>query len=311
MRKVIGIGETVFDIIFKNGQPISGKPGGSVFNALISLGRIGQHPLFISEVGDDLVGQNIKQCMNDNGVSTDYLCSLYEHQSPLALAFLDKNEHPDYMFYKDYPTDNRLDYTMPDIEPDDIVLIGSFFALDPNVREQLMDILNRARNEEAIVYYDVNFRKNHAWEVRHLMPAILENMEYADIIKGSDEDFVNVFNEHNSQQTYDDHIEFFTKNFIYTEGDKGATIYGTNFKKQYPANVVTPVSTVGAGDSFNAGIIYGLLKNRIRRRDLIDGLDEETWDNIVKCGIEFSSHVCTSLENYISVEWAENVGKKL
>ena len=45
MRKVIGIGETVFDIIFKNGQPISGRPGGSVFNAMISLGRMGQHPL--------------------------------------------------------------------------------------------------------------------------------------------------------------------------------------------------------------------------------------------------------------------------
>ena len=307
MRKIIGIGETVFDIIFKNGQPISGRAGGSVFNALVSLGRMGQNPIFISEVGDDMVGKNIKKCMTDNGVSTEYLCPLYDHQSPLALAFLDENEHPEYMFYKDYPKENRLDYTMPDIQPDDIVIFGSFFALDQNVREQLMEILNMARNQEAIVYYDLNFRKNHAWQVRHLMPEILENMEYATIIKGSDEDFVNIYNETNSQQTYDDHIEFFTKNFIYTEGENGATIYGNNFKKHYDAQKTDLVSTVGAGDSFNAGIIYGLLKNRIRMRDLKDGLDEETWDDIVKYGVMFSSKVCSSIENYIPMDWAKNI----
>ena len=39
MRKVIGIGETVLDIIFKNERPVSAVPGGSVYNGIISLGR--------------------------------------------------------------------------------------------------------------------------------------------------------------------------------------------------------------------------------------------------------------------------------
>lgn len=37
MRKVIGIGETVLDIIFRDEQPISAVPGGSTFNAMVSL----------------------------------------------------------------------------------------------------------------------------------------------------------------------------------------------------------------------------------------------------------------------------------
>ena len=41
MRKVIGIGETILDIIFKNDQPHTAVPGGSVFNGLVSLGRLG------------------------------------------------------------------------------------------------------------------------------------------------------------------------------------------------------------------------------------------------------------------------------
>ena len=59
MRKVIGIGETVLDIIFKDDQPISAVPGGSVFNGLVSLGRSGISTSFISETGNDRVGQRI------------------------------------------------------------------------------------------------------------------------------------------------------------------------------------------------------------------------------------------------------------
>lgn len=43
MRKVIGIGETILDILFRDGQPQAAVPGGSVYNAVISLGRMGQN----------------------------------------------------------------------------------------------------------------------------------------------------------------------------------------------------------------------------------------------------------------------------
>ena len=56
MRKVIGIGETILDIIFRDEQPIGAVPGGSMFNGLISLGRVGVDAAFISETGNDRVG---------------------------------------------------------------------------------------------------------------------------------------------------------------------------------------------------------------------------------------------------------------
>lgn len=49
MRKIIGIGETILDIIFRNNQPSHAVPGGSTFNTLISLGRLGVPATFISE----------------------------------------------------------------------------------------------------------------------------------------------------------------------------------------------------------------------------------------------------------------------
>ena len=71
MRKVIGIGETVLDIIFKKGQPIGAYPGGSTFNGIISLGRSGIHTTFISEAGNDRVGRYVIGFLKENGVNAD------------------------------------------------------------------------------------------------------------------------------------------------------------------------------------------------------------------------------------------------
>ena len=303
MRKIIGIGETVFDIIFKNNQPIGAKPGGSVYNTMISLGRLQQPAIFISEIGEDRIGNIVKGFLEENEVSTKYICTFDRGKTPLALAFLDEQQKADYLFYKDYPSD-RLNYIMPEINENDIVLVGSFFALNLALRENLLEILQFAQCRKAIIYYDINFRKAYIHEVRHLMPAILENFEFADIIKGSDEDFENIYNEQDAQLTYKEHIEFYCKNFIYTQGEKGAAVFSKNFFKKYPANQVVPVSTVGAGDNFNAGIIYGLIKYDVTLNDLKNGIPEDKWDKIMKCAVDFSAFVCGTYDNYISTEFA-------
>ena len=71
MRKVIGIGETVLDIIFKHGQPVSAVPGGSVYNGIISLGRAGVPAAFVSEVGNDRIGKRTIDFLKENGVEAD------------------------------------------------------------------------------------------------------------------------------------------------------------------------------------------------------------------------------------------------
>ena len=68
MRKVIGIGETILDIIFRGGQPTAAVPGGSVFNGIVSLGRIGVPICFISETGNDHVGNIILNFMRENNI---------------------------------------------------------------------------------------------------------------------------------------------------------------------------------------------------------------------------------------------------
>ena len=108
MRKVIGIGETILDIIFRNEQPSAAVPGGSVFNGIVSLSRTGVPICFISETGNDHVGNIILRFMRDNHISTDYVNVFPDGKSPVSLAFLDDNSDAEYIFYKDYPK-QRLD----------------------------------------------------------------------------------------------------------------------------------------------------------------------------------------------------------
>ena len=193
MRKVIGIGETILDIIFRDGQPTAAVPGGSVFNGIISLGRAGVDVCFISEIGNDRVGNIIKAFMEDNHVSTEYVSIFPDGKSPVSLAFLNDRNDAEYTFYKDYPK-QRLDVVFPKINEDDILIFGSYFALNPVLRDKVAELLEYAKERKAIIYYDPNFRSTHKPEALKLAPTIIENLEYADIVRGSDEDFANMYN---------------------------------------------------------------------------------------------------------------------
>ena len=281
MRKVIGIGETVLDIIFKNDQPIGAVPGGSVFNGIISLGRAGINTTFISEAGNDRVGRNIIGFLNDNGVNADNINVYPNSKSPISLAFLNDSNDAEYVFYKDHPHD-RLDFAYPEIERDDVVMFGSYYAVNPVIRPQVVGFLEYARSRGAILYYDVNFRASHRNEVMKLTPNILENLEYADIVRGSREDFEVMFRKTDPDTVYRSEIAFYTKKFIYTNGALPVELRADGgLKKQYPVIETDTVSTIGAGDNFNAGFVYGLLRYDITRKTIEGGLTEQQWDNVI------------------------------
>lgn len=304
MRKVIGIGETILDILFRDGQPQVAVPGGSVYNAVISLGRMGQNVTFISETGNDRVGEMILANMRENGVDTANVNVFPEGKSPVSLAFLNERNDAEYIFYKDYPR-QRLEVNMPEISSDDIIMIGSYFAITPVLRDKVKELLDRAHDAGAIIYYDVNFRSTHANEAIKLMPTIIENFEYADILRGSTEDFQNMFRQPDADKVYSDHVEFYCPNFICTDADGDVRLRTKHVCKDYPVTPLKAVSTIGAGDNFNAGVVYGLLKYRVRRADLAE-LTEADWDAIICCGMDFSADVCKSVSNSVSKEFAES-----
>lgn len=305
MRKVIGIGETILDILFKEDKAATSVPGGSTFNSMISLGRVGVSSCFLSEIGDDKVGGIVRTFLTDNGVDDRYLTQYPDTKSPISLAFLDEQNNATYSFYKE-PFGRRDDWECPKIEHDDIVLFGSYYALNPEVRYKVKALLDEARRVGAIIYYDVNFRRNHAGEAIKLMSTVIENLEYADIVKGSDEDFEVLYRITDGAKVFKEKVDFYCPRLIYSRGAQGVELHSRTLTKHYGIEPVTPVSTIGAGDNLNAGILYGLIKYRIRRDDL-PHLTERDWDDVIRCGLDFSAETCLRSDNYISREFASKV----
>lgn len=305
MRRVFGIGETILDIIFKDNKPCKAVPGGSAFNGLVSLGRAGVPVTFISELGNDKVGKIIKEFMGENNISTEYIDCFPDGKSPVSLAFLEESHQTEYAIYSDYPQ-QRLEIPFPRINEDDIFFFGAYYALNPVLRERMLEFVQYAKERKAIIYYDPNFRKPHAHEVLRLMPALIENLEFADIVRGSDEDFFNLFGKTDTRQVYEEHIRFYCDRFIATHAHVGVSSYNNNSFQHFDVPSIQPLSTVGAGDNFNAGIIYGLLKYDIRQADIAK-LDEQVWKEVIQCGIDFATECCLTFDNFISIEFAKKL----
>jgi len=300
-RRVFGFGETVFDIIFKDGQPLAAKPGGSVLNSFVSLGRLDWNPCFISEYGRDSVGELIDLFLHENGVDTQFVNRFSDGKSALALAFLDKENNASYSFYKDFPV-KRLQELPDDLREDDIVLFGSIYASNAEVRSSVLRFLELAKNAGALIIYDPNFREAHLSELEELKPRVLENLEYADIIRGSNEDFQFLFGIDNPEEL-GSLINTDSKILVYTKNTEGIEAINNSFKIFVPSEKLNPVSTIGAGDNFNAGMVHYLLEKGIQKSG-IRTIPKDDIQGMVQTGVKFASHVCMQYDNYISKEFA-------
>lgn len=292
-RRVIGIGETVLDILFKNDQPQKAVPGGSTFNSIVSLGRAGIPCLMVTEAGDDHIGDIICRFLHENGVSADFVCRHKNVKSHISLAFLDEKNDAQYVFYKDHASVS-LDGPLPEIHPDDIILFGSFFAINPVIRPVVSTLLRDARKVSAWLYYDVNFRKPHITDLPQVLANIEENMRLSDVVRGSTEDFAYLYNLHDGKAIYDK-VKQFCNTLILTDGAHPIRIFTPSGCETFPVQPIETISTVGAGDNFNAGYIYALLQGTTDQAARIEMA--QRW----------SQDVCRQLGNNISDNFVQQL----
>jgi fructokinase len=301
MKKIYAIGEALVDIIFRQGQPQFAKAGGSMLNTVVSLGRIGLPVSFISEYGKDDAGNLIDTFLKENGVNTDSVCHFINGNTALALAFLNEKNDANYTFYKDYPQ-NRLDMTFPDIDQDDIFLYGSIYSITQEIRDKFFKLIKTARVNDALLIYDPNIRKAHLAEMESHKPLITENIQCADLIRGSDEDFHNIFGANNADEAWEA-IRNDCQCMVYTANTEGVSIRTTSFSGSFPVKKISPVSTIGAGDNFNAGLITSFHHLNLKGKDL-PMIEKKEWEIIISTAVEFASNVCMSYDNYIDRAFA-------
>lgn len=298
MKRIYTLGETTYDIILKQGKPIDAKVGGSAVNTAVSLGRLGVPVSMVAACGSDDIGIITQDFLEKNRIDTSLL-TIYNGTSRIALAFLDEQNNAHYNFYNGQNNNNKT-ISFPNDVQSGLILFGSSFGIKAEIRRSLVEFLKQSRHNSNLIFYDPNARPSQLAGNQNTKEWIIENLKLADIIKGSDEDFLMLFDAKSPDEAYK---SIQTINplavLLVTANEKGADLFTPAFSKHYDVPKITPLSTIGAGDTFSAGIIYGLFNAEVSEKEF-SVITENQWDNALHYAITFATQVCMSFDNYIS-----------
>jgi fructokinase len=248
--------------------------GGAVFNSAVALGRLGVPVEFFSGLSSDLFGQQLRAALAESKVG-----SRYAHVSgrPTTLAFVHLVDgHASYVFY-DEGTAGRMLSTadLPALEGDvDAMLFGAI-SLIPEPSGSAYEALMQREAPRRVTMLDPNIRPAFIPDRQKHLARIQRMIAMADILKLSDEDLGWFGATGAPEDAIAQWLELGPKLVVMTGGSKGATGYTKNHKVTVTPNPVTVVDTVGAGDTFNAGILASLHEQGALSKPRIAGLSEE------------------------------------
>jgi 5-dehydro-2-deoxygluconokinase len=243
--------------------------GGSPANITIGMSRLGMKTGFIGRVADDQMGRFIVQYLKKNHIDTSNIIT-DKSGSVTGLAFTEIKSPTDcsILMYRDNvadlklePKDVREDY----IRQAKVLLVsGTALAKSPS-REAVFLALEFARKHEVIIFFDLDYRP-YTWNSPE-ETAIYYNLaaEKCDVIIGTREEFdmMEQFESYrgDDEKTAKKWFDYQAKIVVIKHGKDGSIAYtkeGEAFKGTiFPANVI---KTFGAGDSYAAGFIYGLMQ---------------------------------------------------
>lgn len=244
--------------------------GGSPANICIGMARLGLKTGFIGKVADDQMGRFIIRYLKDNGITTDNVVT-DNTGAVTGLAFTEIKSPTDcsILMYRDNVADLKL--TAGEVREETIagtkmlLISGTALAKSPS-REAVFQALRLARKHGAVIAFDLDYRP-YTWTSDE-ETAVYYNLaaEYCDIIIGTREEF-DMMERMDAAERRDDHATaaaWFGHRasiVIIKHGKEGSIAYardGSSHRaKSFKANVI---KTFGAGDSYAAGFLYGLMQ---------------------------------------------------
>lgn len=214
MKKIICIGECGLDIIFRNGKPVDSAPGGRIVNAAAMLAGMKLPVIMASEASTDSVGEIVIGFLKDAGVDISSIDRYPDGRTPVTLYFTDNDDKlTSVTRYEQYPPE-CFDIVWPRVDEGDIVVFGGFYALDPRMRPRMTQLLQHCSERKAVLVYLPGFLPQMEPRITRVMPAILENLEYANLVIARNTDLKFIFGADTDNAAYHNHIDFYCRSLI-------------------------------------------------------------------------------------------------
>ena len=258
---ILSCGEALIDMLPRTSTEgeacFAPYAGGAVFNTAIALGRLGTPSAFFSGVSRDMLGEILADTLAASQVDTRYLA---RSDRPTTVAFVKLvNGQATYAFYDEATAGRMLSTadlpTLP-AEIDTLFLGGISLVNDPAA--STYEALQARDCGTRVTIVDPNIRPNFIPDKAKHLRRIREMMAMADIVKLSDEDLHWLEGQGDLTVLARGIIGRGPKVVFITEGANGARAVTATQDIFVAAQKVTVVDTVGAGDTFNAGVLAAL-----------------------------------------------------
>lgn len=248
--------------------------GGAVFNTAIALGRLEAEPGFFCPLSGDLFGELLVDTLSASDVDV----SLSPRpDSPTTLAFVRLQDgHATYTFYDESSALTSLrDADLPELPQsvDALFFGGISLAAGPSA-DAFQTLMERECATRATMI-DPNIRPSFIKDRDAYLARISKMMSLSDIVKLSDEDLVWLEGDGDIAALAQGLIKRGTKLVLITQGAEGATGYTKEGHVFVPSKKVTVVDTVGAGDTFNAGVLAALQRDGVLTKDGIANITQD------------------------------------
>lgn len=260
--KVAGIGELLWDLLPK-GKELGGAPCNFSYHA----SRAGCESFVISALGTDALGNEILDLFDEHALDANYIQQTADFPTGTVTVLLDTNGIPSYIIHENVAWDN-IDWniSLKTLAKNiDAVCFGSLAQRNTVSRQTILNFLN-ATKTDCLRVFDINLRQsfyNHE--------TILKSLELANILKLNDDELPVVAELLGLQENDDELLlqlmnRFNLKLIALTKGAKGSLLLTENEESFMEVPKVKIADTVGAGDSFTAVLVAGLLQNHELKR---------------------------------------------
>ena len=248
--------------------------GGAVFNSAIALGRLGVPVEFFTGLSVDLFGDLLRQTLAESKVG-----SAYAHVSarPTTLAFVKLTDgQARYVFY-DEGTAGRM-LAKADLPPPGMAVTAMLFgaiSLIPEPCGSTYEALMAREHPTCVTMLDPNIRPDFIPDKERHRSRMMRMVAMADIVKLSDEDLAWFGEEGSPDEIARRWLAKGPKLVLLTHGAEGASGYTRDHAVHVASERVQVVDTVGAGDTFNAGVLASLHDSGLLTKASIASLSRE------------------------------------
>ncbi|MDE6288012.1 MAG: hypothetical protein K2M00_04415 [Muribaculaceae bacterium] len=302
MNKIICIGECALDIVFENGSPAGSMPGGHIALAAARLAHAGLPVVMASEASADPVGDMLIKYLGEAGVDCSAVDRFTQGHSPVSLFTPDAEGIYRLTRYEAYGNDGGFDIVWPRVDDSTVVVYGGYYALDARMRERLSAFLNNCKERKCVMVYVPGFRADRERRMTRVMPAILENLELADVVIARNNDLSLIFGTKDDSACYRNHIDFYCRSMVSADTACHTLSY-------YSGKEVTTTDVPAeACESmlWNSGIIAGVVSAIYSLNLTPEQLDTPTADLREKV-LKMAADEAIAAARSIEYEWQQKI----